>query len=102
MDKVLGFLRQGMNLTAACRAAGVTRHKIWHLRQRDPHFAAAVKKLMSGVKPLGPSHITLRSKRVTPTPEVQAYWDAWDDAVVAGTIVKRLPEIQATYMEATA
>ncbi len=95
-------MRQGMNLTAACRAAGVTRHRVWHRRQRDTGFGAAVKKLMAGVKPVGPSHITLRSKKVEPTPEVLAYWDAWDDAVVCGTLVKRLPSIQATYKEATA
>ncbi len=94
MDKVLSNLRKGMTIKEACRHAGFSTHQVYLRRKKDPTYSTAFEAARNPkLKPTPDMHITLRTKKLKPTKETDAYWQAWDDAAIAGTLVERYPPL---------
>ncbi len=103
MDKVLSSLRSGMTIKDACKAAGYSTYQVYKRRQKDPAFSKRFEECRNPKpKPTADMHITLKTRRKKKTPAVLAYWEAWEDAAVAGTLVKRIPAMGRAYRKAKA
>ncbi len=80
-------LRKGMSLTAACKAAEYGRGKLSHQRRKNPKLDAQILALMRGSKASGPG-ISITTKKQPHEAAVVEYWERWDKAAKAGTLVK--------------